>query len=83
MLLKKSIIGIAINNQEHYSGRLEWEVTVENFSSCHSAGFGICKLEELKEELEINKDLKDFTSSKSLILLTTNGTVSGNLKGRV
>lgn len=45
--------------------------------------FGLVKLDDLKEELDLNKDFKDFIDKKSLILLSTNGTVSGGLKGRV
>lgn len=83
-LLKKLVnIGLFIGNQEHFSGRLEWDVIVENYGSCHSIAFGVCKIDALKEELELNRDFKDITQAKSLILVATNGTVSGGLKGRV
>lgn len=60
-----------------------WEVTVENFGSCHNLAFGLAKLDILKEELNTAKDFKDFTDKKSLILLSSSGIISGGLKGKV
>ncbi|KAL4460428.1 hypothetical protein ABPG74_000179 [Tetrahymena malaccensis] len=82
-LLQKLNIGLVLANQELFSGKYEWEVIIENNDQCHSIGFGLCKLDELQQEIELGKTLKEFTESNGLIIVTSNGKIAGGLKGRV
>ncbi|EAR99167.1 hypothetical protein TTHERM_00390070 (macronuclear) [Tetrahymena thermophila SB210] len=82
-LLQKLNIGLVLANQELFSGKYEWEVVIENNDQCHSIGFGLCKLDELQSEIELGKNLKEFSESTGLIVVTSNGKIAGGLKGRV